>query len=135
LAVEAAEKFWIGAEFFGASAELAYVAEYDSQPTVGGSDYSSDIDVVIAISVEVAYVFAVGREADDGEPAGFVRLIGWAHVKEAGAVGQFDDVIDVGDHAHVSVWQLGGCLRRDALRTDGFLSGCCGCILRAGRGL
>ena len=103
LAIEVSEQTRVGPELFRASAELAHMTDYDAHAAVHGADCAAHFDVLVAIAAEVAYVIAVCAGADQGETALLVWQVGGADIEEAGAVGQFYDVVDVGAYADVLV--------------------------------
>jgi len=111
---EAAGEQGIGLEFGRAAVELAGVAEDHSGAAMHGLDDAADLDVKVAIFAEFANVVAVFPEADEGEAAGIVRGLRGADIEKNGAIGELDDIVDVGGDADVLVEHFGGLIGGDA---------------------
>ena len=68
-----------------------------------GLDDTADLDVGVAVFLELADIGVVFPGADDGESAGDVGGLRGADVEEAGSVWKFDNVIDMRGDADVFV--------------------------------
>ena len=112
--VEAAGEQRVGAEFGRASVELAGVAEDQSGAAMEGLDDAADLDVHVAVFLELADFVVVFPRADDGESAGVVGGLRGADVEEAGSVWKFDNVIDMRGDADVFIEVLLGVFYGDA---------------------
>jgi len=70
---------------------------------VEGLDDTADLDVGVAVVLELADIGVVFPGTDDGESAGVVGGLRGADVEEAGSVWKFDNVIDMRGDADVFV--------------------------------
>lgn len=86
MSVKSAGKARVGPELFRAAAELAHVADDDAHAAMRRSDDAADMDVLVAVTGKIAYLFAIGLQAHEGEMAPFVRKVGRADIEESGAV-------------------------------------------------
>ena len=111
---EAAGEQGIGLEFGRATVELADMAQDDAGAAVHGADDAADANVHVFVFAEFAYLVVIFPVADEGEAAEIVFGIGRADIEEAGAVGELDDVVDVGGDADFLVEVFGGLVGGDA---------------------
>jgi hypothetical protein len=105
---EAALQLRVGTEFWRTTFELASMAQKHSSASVHGLDNAAYVDIHIPIFAQLAHFRAIGIEADDSEGASIIDCAGRAEVEEASAIGQFDDVVDVGGDANIFVEEFGG---------------------------
>ena len=109
---EAFDQFGIGAELFGSAVELADVAEKDFCAAVYRADDAADANVLIEPELQIADLFAVGSQADDGKAAVCVGGPRTADVENAGSIRQFDDVVNVGVNTDIFVLLCNSFFRR-----------------------
>lgn len=114
LRAEAARQKGIGAEFGRSSAELTRMAQEHSGAAAHGLNGAADMHVDAAVGVQLADFIMVFPQALNGEPAGIVRGIRGADVEEAGSIGKFDYIIDMGGDADVFIEELRGLIEGDA---------------------
>lgn len=86
----------IGLELFRAAIKLPRVADDHSGAAMHWPDDSTYVHVLAAVFEQLADHFAVSIETDESEDAFFIRRVGRADVEITRAVGEFDDIIDVG---------------------------------------
>ncbi len=111
---ESVEEQGVGPKCGWAPIKLAQSVEQDTGAAVHRLDDAADVDVKIAVLTELTDLFAILPGIDDGENALFVGRIGRADIEVTGAVGQFDDVVDVRGDTDIFVEQPAGLVSGDA---------------------
>jgi len=110
----ALEQRWVRSEFLAATVKLAFAAEDHFCPGVEGANGAAELDVESAILFQIANIFSVRVKADDGEAALGVSGQGAAEIEKPGAVGELNNIVDVGHEAHILIQVLPGEIGRDA---------------------
>ena len=103
---ESVEEQGIGPKCGRAAVKLAHAVEQDTSTAVHRLDDAADVNVKIAVLAELTDLFAILPGIDDGEDAFLIWRVGRADIKIARAVGQFDDVINVGGDANILMEKL-----------------------------
>lgn len=103
---KAMQQLRIGLELRRPAIELAHMAQHHSAAPAHRLHDAANVDIGIAKFAQFADLLAVLAEADNGKSATRIRSVRRAHIEEARAVGQLDDLVDVRLDADVFVRQL-----------------------------
>ena len=114
VAGESVQQLGVGTELRWSTVELAGMAQHHSGSSMHGLHDAAQVDVGIAVLAQFADLLAIFAKADDCESALCVGSVGGTQVKEAGAVREFNDVVDVGLDADVLVESICGVVDGEA---------------------
>ena len=112
LSIESLKELWIWPELLCAALKLAGVTNEDAEPAMKRAQDAAHLNFAVAELAQVTHLIAVFAEAHEDEAAVVIGGFGGADIEKSGAVGEFNDLIDVGTDAGVVIGLRRNCQLR-----------------------